>query len=78
MITKFTIANFKRLDHPATLYLAEQVAVKYLGTNGPQEACDHFHGLRVAKTDLVGFALLERINPYRDVVKQGKFAAPKP
>lgn len=51
----------ERLDHPARLVLHDLVPVIYLGGNKPQEARDHFHGLREAKPDLVGFALFDRI-----------------
>ncbi len=50
-----------RLDHPAKKYLGDSVPVFYLGNNKPQEARDHFHGLREAKADLVGFALFDRL-----------------
>lgn len=36
--------------------------VKYIGTNQPQHARDHFHGLREAKPDLVGIALFDRLD----------------
>lgn len=72
MITQFTISNFQRLDHPATQYVTEQVAMSHLGANGPLEANDHFHDLRVAKPDLVGFALLDRPDPYRNPPCLGK------
>lgn len=47
----------RRLDHAASGVLEGSVPVIYLGSNKPQEARDHFHGLREAKADLVGFAL---------------------
>lgn len=50
-----------RLDHPAKSVLSDSVPVIYLGNNKPQEARDHFQGLREAKPDLVGFVLLDRI-----------------
>jgi hypothetical protein len=37
------------------------VPVIYLGNNKPQEARDHFQGLREAKSDLVGFVLFDRL-----------------
>jgi ABC-type multidrug transport system ATPase subunit len=49
-----------RLDHPAKSVLSDSVPVIYLGNNKPQEARDHFQGLREAKPDLVGFVLLDR------------------
>lgn len=51
-----------RLQHPASQLLGESVPVVYLGNNKPQEARDHFHGLREAKPDLVGFALFDRLD----------------
>lgn len=51
-----------RLDHPAKAVLDSSVPVMYLGSNKPQEARDHFHGLREAKADLVGFALFDRLD----------------
>ena len=50
-----------RLGHPAATILHDSVPVIYLGTNQPQEARNHYHGLREAKTDLVGFALFDRL-----------------
>jgi len=52
----------ERIDHPAKLVLHDSVPVIYLGSNKPQEARDHFQGLREAKTDLVGFALFDRLD----------------
>lgn len=51
-----------RLDHPAADVLSGSVPVMYLGGNKPQEARDHFQGLREAKADLVGFALFDRLD----------------
>lgn len=51
----------QRLDHPAQAVLNDSIPVMYLGTNKPQEARDHFQGLREAKGDLVGFALFDRL-----------------
>lgn len=51
-----------RLHHPASEVLCAKVPVHYLGNNKPQEARDHFHGLREAKPDLVGFALFDRLD----------------
>jgi hypothetical protein len=51
----------QRLDHPAQSVLHDSVPVIYLGTNKPQEARDHFQGLREAKGDLAGFALFDRL-----------------
>lgn len=51
----------QRLNHPAQAVLNDSVPVMYLGTNKPQEARDHFQGLREAKSDLVGFALFDRL-----------------
>ncbi len=50
-----------RLDHPAKTYLEGSVPAVYLGSNKPQEARDHFHGLREAKADLVGLAIFDRL-----------------
>ena len=52
----------ERLDHPAQAVLHDTVPVVYLGSNKPQEAREHFHGLREAKPDLVGFALFDRLD----------------
>ena len=52
----------QRLHHPAAAILDASVPVNYLGNNKPQEARDHFHGLREAKPDLVGFALFDRLD----------------
>lgn len=51
----------ERLGHPARAVLHDSVPVIYLGSNKPQEARDHFHGLREAKPDLVGFTLFDRL-----------------
>jgi len=51
----------ERLEHPASQRLAKP-PVKFLGTNLPQAARNHFHGLREAKPDLVGLLLLDRID----------------
>jgi hypothetical protein len=50
-----------RLDHAAKGVLNDLVPVIYLGNNIPNEARDHFQGLREAKPDLVGFALSDRL-----------------
>ena len=50
-----------RLNHPAKAALEGSVPVMYLGSNKPQEAREHFHGLREAKADLVGVALFDRL-----------------
>lgn len=52
----------ERLNHPARTVLHDTVPANYLGNNKPQEARDHFHGLREAKSDLVGFALFDRLD----------------
>ncbi len=52
----------QRLNHPAQAVLQDSVPAYYLGTNLPQQARDHFHGLREAKPDLVGFALFDRLD----------------
>lgn len=51
----------ERLNHPAKAVLHDSVPVIYLGSNKPQEARDHFQGLREAKPDLVGIALFDRL-----------------
>lgn len=51
-----------RLDHPAKRYLTDSVPVIYLGSNKPQAAREHFQGLREAKSDLVGYALFDRLD----------------
>lgn len=53
------------LDHPSKDLLSRPF-VHYV-ENRPPRARDHFHGLREAKNDLVGFALFDRIaDPLRD------------
>jgi ABC-type transport system involved in cytochrome c biogenesis ATPase subunit len=51
-----------RLGHPAAAVLHESVPVICLGSNQPQDARNHFQGLREAKPDLVGFALFDRLD----------------
>jgi ABC-type taurine transport system ATPase subunit len=51
-----------RLLHPAHDVLRVSVPVHYIGGNKPQEARDHFHGLREAKPDLVAFALFDHLD----------------
>ena len=51
-----------RLDHPAKSILSDSIPVIYLGNNKPQEARDHFQGLREAKPDLVGLVMFDRLN----------------
>lgn len=52
----------ERTKHGASSVLHDSVPVIYLGSNKPQEAREHFHGLREAKSDLVGFALFDRLD----------------
>ncbi len=52
----------ERLDHPAKAVLHDSVPVIYLNANIPQDARNHFQGLREAKPDLVGFALFDRLD----------------
>ena len=52
----------QRLKHRAQKHLDEAVPVQYLGSNRPQAARDHFHGLREAKPDLVGIAVFDRLD----------------
>jgi ABC-type branched-subunit amino acid transport system ATPase component len=47
------------LNHPAVKYL-DRPLVQYIG-NQPQKAKDHFFGLREAKRDLAGIAVLDRL-----------------
>jgi len=49
------------LDHEAQKYL-ERPFVKYVETNLPQRARDHFHGLREAKNDFLGIAVFDRLD----------------
>jgi ABC-type lipoprotein export system ATPase subunit len=42
--------------------LLERPFVKYVETNLPQKARDHFFGLKEAKTDLVGIAVFDRLD----------------
>ncbi len=51
-----------RLGHPAADVLEGSVPVIYLGSNRPNDAREHFQGLREAKPDLVGFALFDRLD----------------
>jgi hypothetical protein len=52
----------ERLNHPAKSVLQELVPVNYLGTNKPNDAREHFEGLREAKADLVGIVLFDRLD----------------
>jgi hypothetical protein len=49
------------LDHEAKDYL-QRPFVKYVETNLPQRAREHFFGLREAKNDLVGIAIFDRLD----------------
>lgn len=51
----------KTLDHEAQRYL-DRPFVKYVETNLPQRARDHFFGLLEAKNDLVGIAIFDRLD----------------
>lgn len=51
----------KSLDHKAKDHL-ERPFVKYVETNLPQKARDHFFGLQEAKNDLVGIAIFDRLD----------------
>jgi hypothetical protein len=51
----------KSLGHEAEHFLARPF-VKYIETNLPQKAREHFHGLREAKNDLVGIAVFDRLD----------------
>lgn len=50
----------KVLDHEAQKHL-DRPFVHYVSTNVPQKARELFHGLREAKSDLVGIAIFDRI-----------------
>jgi ABC-type taurine transport system ATPase subunit len=50
----------RKVGHPAKALL-ERPFVRYVG-NQPKQARHHFHGLREAKTDLVGIALYDRLD----------------
>ena len=54
-----TFAN--SLDHEAKDHL-ERPFVKYVETNLPQKARDHFFGLQEAKNNLVGIAIFDRLD----------------
>ena len=49
------------LDHEAQRFL-ERPFVKYVETNLPRRASDHFHGLREAKDDVLGIAIFDRLD----------------
>lgn len=51
----------KLLDHEAQQCLARPF-VKYVETNLPVKAREHFHGLKAAKNDLVGIAIFDRLD----------------
>lgn len=51
----------ERLDHPVKTVLEGSVPVIYLGGNQPQDARNHFQGLREAKPNLVGIAVFDRL-----------------
>jgi len=51
----------KSLGHDAQSFLARPF-VKYVETNLPQKARDHFGGLSEAKNDLVGIAIFDRLD----------------
>ena len=51
----------KSLSHEAQSFLARPF-VKYVETNLPQKARDHFGGLSEAKNDLVGIAIFDRLD----------------
>jgi len=54
-----------KLSHPARDVLARPF-VKYVATNRPQLAREHFFGLKEAKSDLVGIAIFDRIDSALD------------
>jgi ABC-type multidrug transport system ATPase subunit len=51
----------RSLDHDAKDHL-ERPFVKYVETNLPQKAREHFFGLQEAKNDLVGIAIFDRLD----------------
>ncbi len=51
----------RSLDHEAKDHL-ERPFVKYVETNLPQKAREHFFGLQEAKNDLVGIAIFDRLD----------------
>lgn len=51
----------RSLEHRARQFLARPY-VKYIETNLPQRARDHFYGLLEAKRDLVGIAIFDRLD----------------
>ncbi len=51
----------KTLGHDAQQYL-ERPFIKYVETNLPQKARDHFRGLKEAKNDLFGIAIFDRLD----------------
>ena len=51
----------RTLEHEAQPFL-ERPFVKYVETNLPQKAREHFHGLSEAKPDLVGIAVFDRLD----------------
>lgn len=56
------------LNHPARICL-ERPFVKYVETNLPQKAREHFFGLREAKQNLVGIAIFDRLD--RELAQEG-------
>jgi len=50
----------EKLDHPLKDYL--KLAFTHYVSNLPQKAVKHFHGLREAKSDLVGVALFDHLD----------------
>lgn len=58
----------KTLSHPAAKAL-ERPFVHYLTTNLPTRAREHFYGIKEAKSDLIGFALFDRIEKPLDINK---------
>jgi energy-coupling factor transporter ATP-binding protein EcfA2 len=51
----------EKLNHPAGDVL-DHPFVHYIGSNQPQQARNHFYGLREAKDDLVGVAIFDRLD----------------
>jgi len=58
----------KTLNHEAQEALARPF-VKYVETNQPQKAREHFFGLKEAKNDLVGIAIFDRLDSELQSVK---------
>ncbi|MBM3326669.1 MAG: ATP-binding protein [Calditrichaeota bacterium] len=56
------ILNLARILHHPVFSALDNAFVKYVSTNLPQKARDHFFGLREAKPDLRGIAIFDRLD----------------